>query len=614
MTKTQGWTLTQWRQYWLQTPVEAANSLREQQTALLAERAAEWIHLADLSELDRQIDELLDGDRDKPLFGVPFAVKDNIDVARMPTTAACPAYAYVPENDAFVVAELKRAGAICIGKTNLDQFATGLNGTRTPYAIPSSSFDAQHISGGSSSGSAVAVGKGVVAFSLGTDTAGSGRVPAGFNNIVGLKPTKGWLSTTAVIPACRTLDCVSIFALTVADAEAVLSVAGYYDATDPYARPAPEHPIVSAPPTPKLATFKHLDWYGDAQQQAAFERWREAMAQTGIELTEIDPAPFFSLADLLYGGPWVAERLAAVEEFFASHADDMDPTVRKIVAGGVDYTALETFKAEYQRADLARCLNLILADFDALVVPTSPHFPSLEDLRAEPILRNTELGRYTNFVNLADLSALAIPATMREDGLPMGITLIAPAWHDRKLARMAQGLMNQAERAGITPETLGATTSSWQQPALDLPETARSDEFEITVVGAHLTGMPLNHQLTERGGRLLQQTHTAECYRLFAIAGTTPPKPGLVHDPAGRAIVVETWALPREALADFLAEIPAPLGLGKVTLADGREVTGFICEPRALSGARDISGYGGWRAYMTEQQAKPANQGETSHV
>ncbi len=615
MSNTLGWTVSQWRQHWLDNPQEAATTLRELQKTLLEEQAAEWIHLADLPQIERQIDALLAGSaEDKPLFGVPFAVKDNIDVAGMPTTAACPAYAYTASEDAFVVAALKQAGAICVGKTNLDQFATGLNGTRTPYAVPTSAFDAKHISGGSSSGSAVAVGKGIVPFSLGTDTAGSGRVPAGFNNIVGLKPTKGLISTAAVIPACRTLDCVSIFALTVADAEAVLSVAGLYDADDPYARMPPTNPSASVSTTPRLATFAHLDWFGDDTQKTAFKRWRQTVEDAGIPVTEIDPAPFYALADLLYGGPWVAERLAAVEEFFASHADDMDPTVRGIVAGGTDYTALDTFKSEYQRAEFARKLNRILADFDALIVPTSPHFPTLEDLAAEPVLRNTELGRYTNFVNLADLSALAIPATMREDGLPFGVTLIAPAWQDRKLAKIAQNLMVRAERAGITPPTLGATKMRWQQPAILPSDTPDSDEIEIMVVGAHLTGMPLNHQLTDRGGRLLQQTQTAPNYRLFAIAGTVPPKPGLVYDTAGRAIVVETWALPRTALADFLAEIPSPLGLGKVTLADGREVTGFICEPRAVSGARDISSYGGWRAYINDMKSKASTEGETSHV
>ena len=579
------YTLDQWLNLWQRADAAAETLLLRQQTLLTAHKsgaANEWIHLASVTELQAQITELLTRDpATQPLFGIPFAVKDNIDVAGMPTTAGCPTFAHLPTSDAFVVAQLRAAGAICLGKTNLDQFATGLNGTRTPYGIPTNPFNPDYITGGSSSGSAVAVAKGAVAFSLGTDTAGSGRVPAGFNNLVGLKPTRGLISTSGVLPACRTLDCVSIFAASISDAERVLAVAGVYDPVDPYAREIPDLRPTHTTPV-RLATFKPLNWFGDTTQAQAWQQWRDTQASRGILLTEIDPTPFLALAPLLYGGPWVAERLAAIESFVQDHSDSIHPVVRKIILSGQNYSAVDTFKAEYQRAALVRQIHDALAPFDALVVPTSPTFPRIEDVLADPIQRNSELGHYTNFVNLADLSALAIPAGSRADDLPFGVTLIGKTWADALLAEIGQTLLR----------TDTAASEDLSPP----PPNAR--EIAVTVVGAHLTGMPLNHQLTSRGARLLKATSTAATYRLYALANTTPPKPGLVFDPVGSAIAVEVWALPRAALADFLEEIPAPLGLGTLTLEDGATVTGFICEPRALEGAADVTAFGGWRAYI----------------
>ncbi len=577
-----------WLMRWKQQAEQAQADLITQQKNLFAAwqagDAPQWIYLTDPDDLQKQIKALKSASpKDLPLYGVPFAAKDNIDVAGMPTTAGCPEFAFTPETDAFVVAQLRAAGAICIGKTNLDQFATGLNGTRTPYGIPHSVFNEAYISGGSSAGSAVSVALGEVAFALGTDTAGSGRVPAGCNDLVGLKPTKGLISTRGVVPACRTLDCVSIFANSIADAEAVLAVAGTYDANDPYARRTVPSTKPLSSPGLKLATFSGLQWFGDSEQKAAWERYVSVLAERGITLTEIDPAPFFALAPLLYNGPWVAERLAAIFDFAKAQPDAIHPVVREIIFSGEKFTAVDTFNAEYQRAALTRQIQDAIAPFDALIVPTAPTYPTIEAMLAEPIKRNSELGTYTNFVNLADLSALAIPAGWRSDGLPFGVTLIAEAWADAKLASIAR-VLNQDDSAAMT---------------------TRRDEIALAVVGAHLTGMPLNHQLTSRGGRLLEQTTTAATYRLYALANTTPPKPGLVFDQDGAKIIVEVWALPRTALADFIQEIPPPLGLGTLTLADGRLVTGFICEPRALHDAQDVTEFGGWRAYIASRQSTP---------
>ncbi|MDH1178648.1 allophanate hydrolase [Achromobacter mucicolens] len=598
-----GWTIAQW---------QAAYRGGAQPEALLAGYAAEpggaadkdnaWIRRVDRIQLDEQLDGLrlllaaAGGDISRlPLYGVPFAIKDNIDAAGWPTTAACPAFAYTPQEDATVVRRLRAAGAILIGKTNLDQFATGLVGTRSPHGAVANTFNPDYVSGGSSSGSASVVARGIAAFSLGTDTAGSGRVPAGFNNIVGLKPTKGWLSTAGVVPACRTLDCVSIFALTVDDADKVAQVAGGYDDADPYSRSVPAGAARPWPKAPRLAVPASLEFFGDTQAAAVFDDAVRALRADGAQVEAIDFAPFSELAALLYQGPWVAERFAAVQALWNENPDAINPVVRGIVEQAANYSALDAFKAEYRRAELTRQIHRALEGFDALVVPTSPSIYTIAQLEADPVTLNSRLGVYTNFANLADLSALAVPAGMRADGLPSGITLIGLAWQDRALAQF--GRQWQARR-GLP---LGATGAPL--PALAADGAPSADTVRVAVVGAHLTGMPLNHQLTSRHAVFVEKTATAGDYRLFALANTTPPKPGLVKMDSGAAIEVELWDVPVTAFGAFVAEIPAPLGIGTLELADGRLVKGFICEPRGLDGARDITEFGGWRAYLASLNA-----------
>lgn len=566
----------------------------------LDEQDSAWICRATPVQLSAQLDhlaQLLDeaqGDRSKlPLYGVPFAVKDNIDAAHWQTTAACPAFSHAAHADATVVARLRRAGAILIGKTNLDQFATGLVGVRSPYGAVPNSFDPAYVSGGSSSGSASVVARGLVPFALGTDTAGSGRVPAGFNNIVGLKPTKGWLSNTGLLPACRTLDCISIFALTVADADLVAQVAGGFDATDAYARHNPQRAPVAIAAAARLAIPDQLEFFGDSQNQAVFEQALVQLREQGATLTPIDFTPFRALAEELYQGPWVAERTVATE---GVEPADMDPVVRAIVGNGHQYSACDTFKAEYRRAALSRLINEALVGFDALVVPTSPTIRTRAEMTEEPVLFNSQFGTYTNFTNLADLAALAVPAGLRDDGLPSGITLIAPAWHDRALADFGRRWQASLDLP------LGATGK--RQPlSSDTPQSA--DCVRVAVVGAHLTGMPLNHQLTRRDAVLVEQTLTSPDYRLYALEGTVPPKPGLSRGSDGSAIIVELWDIPLARFGEFVAEIPAPLGIGNLELADGRWVKGFICEAHALGRARDITSFGGWRAFIGAQSSRP---------
>lgn len=593
---TRGWTLNDWQQ---------AYRNQHLQPAVLAELLAElsdsdpaWISLASVQQLQVQLDELAErlagvaGDlATLPLYGVPFAIKDNIDVAGWPTTAACPEFAYTAKADATVVAKLRAAGAIVIGKTNLDQFATGLVGTRSPYGAVPNSFDPDYVSGGSSSGSASVVARGLLPFALGTDTAGSGRVPAGFNNIVGLKPTKGWLSTRGLVPACRTLDCISVFALTVADAQAVATIAGGFDAADPYSRENPNSARVGMPARPRLAVPTAPEFFGDAQNQAVFEQALGQLRELGAELVEIDFAPFRELAEQLYYGSWVAERTVALEHVDPAH---INPVVHGIVAGGEQYSACDAYQAEYIRAELSRRINDALAGFDALVVPTSPTIRTLAEMAAEPVLFNSQFGTYTNFTNLADLCALAVPAGLRPDGLPAGITLLAPAWHDQALAALGRRWQDfRALPLGATGRVLPPQGTPAQAPG----------SVRVAVVGAHLTGMPLNFQLTRRDAVLVEQTTSSAHYRLYALPGTVPPKPGLARVAEdGAEIIVELWDIPQARFGEFVAEIPPPLGIGNLQLADGRWVKGFICEPYALEGARDITGFGGWRAFIASQQ------------
>ncbi|MFZ1990821.1 MAG: allophanate hydrolase [Alphaproteobacteria bacterium] len=527
-----------------------------------------------------------------PLYGIPFAVKDNIDCARLPTTAACPAFAHTPERNATVVTRLIDAGAILIGKTNLDQFATGLVGTRSPLGAPRSVFNAEYISGGSSSGSAVAVAAGLVSISLGTDTAGSGRVPAAFNNIVGVKPTRGLLSATGVVPACRSLDCVSVFALTISDASAVRAVAEAYDAADPYSRVAARRALPTEYFRFGILAERAREFFGNADYASLYRAAIENLKALGGEAVEIDFAPFRETGALLYDGPWVAERYAAIKSFIAEHEEAMDPTVRRIITGARKLSATAAFEGQYRLAALKQKADAEWQRADVLLLPTVPTHYKVSEVEADPIETNKRLGLYTNFVNLLDYCAVAVPAGFGANGLPFGVTLIAPAFADASLAVIADRLHKRVE-AGLG-KNRGAPIES-PPPKAPAPET-----IEIFVVGAHLSGMPLNHELTALGGRLSRAANTAPCYRLLVLPNSTPPKPGLLRTSATQAngIAGEVWSLTPEAFGRFVAKIPAPLGIGKLALEDGTEVSGFLCEAFALDGAKEITALGGWRRYV----------------
>ncbi|RZS54907.1 allophanate hydrolase [Sphaerotilus mobilis] len=565
-----------------------------------------WISRVDPERLRAQARALMARDpATLPLWGVPFAVKDNIDVAGLPTTAGCPAYAYAPDAHAPVVQRLVDAGAIPVGKTNLDQFATGLNGTRSPHGACRNAFDPAYVSGGSSAGSAVSVALGQVSFSLGTDTAGSGRVPAAFNQLVGLKPTRGLLSTRGVVPACRTLDVVSIFALTAADAAAVLAVAQGFDAEDPCSRAAlPHGHDVGADPRPRLGVPRgDQRVWTEAGCAASFDRAIEQARALGAELVELDFEPFYETARLLYEGPWVAERYGAIRDFIERQPEAVFPVTREITLGGKALLAADAYAAQIRLQALKRRCDVVWSQVDAVLTPTAPGHPTIAAMLAEPIVRNSELGTYTNFMNLLDCAAVALPSGWlagdgSAPGRPFGITLFAPAHQDVPLLRLAARW--QATLTGPAA-TLGATGHALPAAALAAPANQTpSGQVRVAVCGAHLSGQPLNPQLTSRGARLVAATHTAPVYRLYALPDGKRPGLQRVADgatPGGVAIEVEVWELPATAFGSFVAAIPAPLGIGRTLLADGSEVPGFICEASGLAGARDVSEFGGWRAW-----------------
>jgi allophanate hydrolase len=531
----------------------------------------------------RPVDEL-------PLYGIPFVVKDNIDLAGVPTTAACPAFAYSPPRSAAVVQRLLDAGAIPLGKTNLDQFATGLSGTRSPHGACRNAFDGSYISGGSSSGSAVAVATGLASFSLGTDTAGSGRVPAAFNNIVGLKPSLGRLSTRGVVPACRSLDCVSIFALTAQDAAAVLDVCEGFDPQDPFSRPLTN--VVIANVRFGVPRREQLQFFGDCEYARLFDEAIARLESGGAARVDIDFGPFLEAARLLYDGPWVAERYAAVGRFMDAHPDALFPVTAQIIAGGKKPLAAEAFEAQYTLRSLKRATDAVWSQVDFILTPTAGTIYTIAAIEADPVRLNATLGYYTNFMNLFDLAGVAVPAGFRSDGLPFGVTLVGPESSDRALLAIADAV----HRSSVT--TLGATGARLP-PSAAKPPALAAGHIALAVCGAHMQGLPLNAQLRDRGAYLLQRTHTSPDYRLIALPGGPPHRPGLLRvSCGGAAIEIELWGLPAEHLGSFVAGIPAPLGIGKVELRDGSVVPGFICEGYAASGAVDITEFGGWRAYI----------------
>ncbi len=578
------------------TPLALVESLIERRKAFRAHNI--WIHEIDDDALRARARALMQAAPDSlPLYGIPFAVKDNIDLAGVETTAACPAFAYLPSDSAPVVRALNDAGAIVLGKTNLDQFATGLVGTRSPYGICRNAFDPEHLSGGSSSGSAVAVALGLASFSLGTDTAGSGRVPAAFNNLVGYKPTLGLLSMRGVVPACRSLDVMSIFALTAEDAARVRAVAARFDVDDPFARAAqsPARPGWAQAPAFRVAVPRasQLEFFGNAAYESLFGESVARLRTLGGQPVEVDIQPLLDAARLLYEGPWVAERYLATQSLLESRPEAMLEVTRRIIQGGATPSAREAFRAQYRLRELIRLAQPIWDAADVLLLPTAGTHYRIDEETADPIRLNSTLGRYTNFVNLMDLAAVAVPSGFTAAGLPFGVTLIAPAWNDVDLLALA----GRVQRAAVA--TMGATNLPLP-PADPAPAAPPGpDTLDVMVCGAHMSGLPLNKQLLERGAWQVATTRTAPIYRFYALPGGPPFRPGLVQvKENGVAIDVEVWRVPTETFGSFVSGIPAPLGIGKVQLEDGSAVCGFLCESIGVDGATDISALGGWRQYL----------------
>lgn len=599
-----GWTIEEWRGAFVSRRI----GIRQIESWFRAISSTDpaWIYLASWEEVRARYEALLTRMESLgadavslPLAGVPFAVKDNIDVAGFPTTAACPAFRYVASVDATVVERLQEAGAIVIGKTNMDQFATGLVGTRSPYGVVPSAFRSEYISGGSSSGSARVVTAGIVPFSLGTDTAGSGRVPAAFGNIVGLKPTRGTFSTSGVVPACRTLDCVSVFALTVADAAEVSNLLRKFDDRDPYSRQFPEFQPGGLSESPRIGVLDPLEFYSDSAAERAYQESLQRLIADGFVTTQVSSVPFYELAKLLYAGPWVAERSLVAGRLLEEAPAAMDPVVAGILRPAREWSAEEAFRAEYRRAELAAQIQRSFADLDAILVPTTATIYTIAEVREDPVKTNARLGTYTNFTNLSDLCGVAVPGRFREDGLPTGLTFLGPAFSDERLLKLGA----RAHAAMEVP--LGATGRALSRERGKSSAAFRPKETElvkVAVVGAHLSGMALNSQLTARGARLVAATTTAERYRLFLLPGSQPLKPALMRVEKGFAIALEVWELEVAAFGELVLDVPPPLGIGSVQLADDSWVKGFICEPWGLEGAEEISAYGGFAAYLEARQ------------
>ncbi len=560
-----------------------------------------WIHQLSMAELEPYLQRLESADREKvPLYGVPFAIKDNIDLDGVPTSAACPEFAYRPDRSAYIVQLLIDAGAIPLGKTNMDQFATGLVGTRSPepWGPCRNAFDPETISGGSSAGSAVAVALGLVSFSLGTDTAGSGRVPAMLNNIYGLKPSRGLLSMSGVVPACRTLDCPSVFTLCVSDAQLVFSLLAKSDSGDAYSRANPmsnSHRFfgsTSDKPRVGIPRSDQLEFFGEESGRQLFDRAVSGWQSLGAELVEVDVKPLLRAAKLLYEGPWVAERYAALEMVLEQRPDAVHEVVKGIVEGAKNKDAVAAFKAEYELQTYRAFARGLFEQIDFLVSPTAPRSYLIRELLEDPITLNSNMGYYTNYMNLLDLCGVAVPAGFMSNGIPFGVTLIAPCF--REISLLNQALRWESQQR----LPMGASDKIYQSYS-NLPIVTTSNQIEVAVCGAHLSGMPLNWQLVERGATLIAETETSENYRFYALAGGPVKRPGLIRqDSNGCRIKVEVWSMPQSEFGGFISGIPHPLGIGKLQLINGEWVSGFICEEAGLAGAEDISELGSWRSYI----------------
>ena len=515
--------------------------------------------------------------RPGPLHGLTMALKDNIDLAGVPTTAGDPRTTEPAKDNAFVVEQLIAAGAVPLGKTNLDQYATGLVGTRSPYGACHSVYSAEHVSGGSSSGSAVAVASGQVDFALGTDTAGSGRVPAAFNRIVGIKPSRGIVSARGVVPACRSLDCVTVMARSVATARRVFEVMVAFDPDDAWSRRASSLARRRPDRAPGSAAVIGVPDAALDLHPRHERAWQETLDQAHRlgEVVKVDVRPLLEAAELLYSGPWLAERWLAFGDKLVDNPN-VDPTVRAIVRKGATLTAAEAFAGFDQLATLARASEPLWTQLDALLLPVTPEHPTLAEVAADPIGVNSRLGRFTNMVNLLDLCAVAFPGPDRADGLPFGVQLLAPAGHDEVVLDLAALWCGDDAR----------------------PVASADDEILLAVAGAHLSGQPLNDQLVRRSARLVGDARTASSYRMYLVDG---PRPGLTRtasDQGGSGIEVEVWTLPAVELGGFLTTVEPPLAIGPVELSDGQRVLGFVCTADGADPAQDITSYGGWRAYL----------------
>jgi allophanate hydrolase len=595
-------------------PRNLAAAVHERATARLFDNA--WIQLRDLADLRSDAAELVarwpDPASRPPLFGIPCAVKDNIDVANLPTTAACPDFAYLPNQSAFLVQRLVDAGALVVGKTNLDQFASGLTGTRSPYGVCASAFDRSRVSGGSSSGSGVAVATGVVSFAIGTDTAGSGRVPAAFNNIVGLKPSRGRVSSAGIVPACRSLDCPSVLALSVADAWTVLDVIAGFDPDDPWSRPFPVSQPIARQGARMRIGVPRIDQLEpiDPAVASAFTAVADMLASAGHLLVSIDIEPVLSAGALMYQGPWVAERLTGLEPFLASRPGSVLPAVGDVLAGARKWTAVDAFRGAHRLAELAALLQPMWSDLDAFVLPTTSWMPTISDALADPQGVNASLGRYTNFCNLLDFAALAVPGAISPEGLPLGVTFYGPSGTDAVLAGIGAAFHTAT---GLPAGATGWPVLPFDSEALRSETDPGIDEVLLAVVGAHRIGQPLHPQLAAAGGLYRETSWTADSYRLYSLPAAGPARPGLIKTPTGGAAVeVELHTISVGGLGQLLVQIPAPLALGRVELADGRQVTGFVCEGYAAATGSDITEFGSWPRYLASMPPSPhgsANSG-----